>query len=175
MKTLILIILKLLIFASFSHAETKFPFYLNVVGEDKSLKNLVRAKTKKLVSNFPNLTLREDKDGRVFVQLFIYALRHKNSNNSKDTIILSSTHVNKRRIVELTKEVYKKDSKSSEVTKTIAADLMLRDSGLMTHINVAAIDDVKKINVPIARFLKDLSRNIKGYYESSFFDMFKHK
>ena len=52
---------------------------------------------------------------------------------------------------------------------------MLRDSGLMTHINVAAIDDVKTINVPIARFLKDLSRNIKGYYESSFFDMFKHK
>ena len=175
MKTLILITLKFLIMCSLSHAETKLPFYLNVVGEDKSLKNLVRTKTKKLISNFLNLTLKEEKDGRVFVQLFIYALKHKNSNNSKDTIILSATHVNKRRIIELTKEVFKKDSKSSEVTKTIAADLMLRDSGLMTHINVAAIDDVKTINVPIARFLKDLSRNIKGYYESSFFDMFKHK
>ena len=77
MRLLFLLTLKLLLFSSFSYAETKFPFYLNVVGEDKNLKNLVRTKTKKLVSNFPNLTLREDKDGRVFVQLFIYALRQK--------------------------------------------------------------------------------------------------
>ena len=57
MKTLILITLKFLIMCSLSHAETKLPFYLNVVGEDKSLKNLVRTKTKKLISNFPNLTV----------------------------------------------------------------------------------------------------------------------
>ena len=46
MRFLFLLTLNLLLFSSFSYAETKFPFYLNVVGEDKSLKNLVRAKTK---------------------------------------------------------------------------------------------------------------------------------
>ena len=175
MRILFLLTLKILMASSFSYAETRFPFYLNIITEDENLKILIKAKTKKLTSNFSNLTMREDKDGRIFVKLFIYALRHKNSNNSKDTIILSATHVNKRRIVELTKEVFKKDSKSSEFTKTIAADMVLKDTGLMTHINVAAIDDIKKINVPLTKFLKDLSRNIKGYYESSFFDMFKHK
>ena len=69
----------------------------------------------------------------------------------------------------------KKIVKVRKFTKTIAADLMLRDSGLMRHINIAATDDIDRIGVPIARFLKDLSKNIQGYYESSFFDMFKHK
>ena len=45
----------------------------------------------------------------------------------------------------------------------------------MRHINVAAIDDIDSIGVPITRFLKDLSINIQGYYESSFFDMSKYK
>ena len=171
MLKLIFVTFNFIIISSLSHADTKFPFYLNVVGEDKSLNKIVRVETKKLVSNFSNLTLREDKDGRVFVKLFIYALRHKNSKISKDTIILSSTHINRRRIVELTKEVFKKDSKSSKLTKTIAADLMLKDSGLMRHINIAAMDDIDKIGVPILRFSKDLSANIENYYEASFFDM----
>lgn len=175
MLKLIFITFNFIIISSLSYADKKFPFYFNVVGEDKTLNKIVRIETKKLVSNFSNLTLREDKDGRVFVKLFIYALRHKNSKISKDTIILSATHINKRRIVELTKEVFKKDSKSSKFTKTIAADLMLKDSGIMRHINVAATDDINTIRVPIARFLKDLSKNIQSYYESEFFEMFKYK
>ena len=175
MKTLILFTLKFLIISTLAQASTKYPFYLDIISEDKNLETLIRDKAKKITPKFSNLKLREDKDGRVFVKLFIYALRHKNSNVANDTIILSATHVNKRRIFELTNEVFKKDSKSSEFTKTIAADLMLRDSSLMRHINVAATDDIDRIGVPIARFLKDLSKNIQGYYESSFFDMFKHK
>ena len=175
MKTLILLILKFLIICSLANASTKYPFYLDIISEDKNLENLIKDKAKKIIPKFSNLKLNEDKDGRVFVKLFIYALRHKNSNLSNDTIILSATHINKRRIFELTNEVFKKDSKSSEFTKTIAADLMLRDSGLMRHINVAASDNIDRIDVPIKRFLKDLSKNIQDYYESSFFDMFKHK
>lgn len=175
MKILIILILKFLIVSSLANASTKYPFYIDIISEDKNLKTLIRDKAKEIVPNFSNLKLKDDKDGRVFVKLFIYALRHKNSHISNDTIILSATHVNKRRIFELTNEVFKKDSKSSEFTKTIAADLMLKDSGLLRHINVAATDDIDSLRVPITRFLKDLSKNIQGYYESSFFDMFKYK
>jgi len=52
---------------------------------------------------------------------------------------------------------------------------MLRDSGIVRHINVAATDDIDRISVPITRFLRDLSKNIRSYYESEFFDMFKYK
>lgn len=175
MKTFILLTFKFLIISSLSYGETKYPFYLDVICADKSLKTLIRTKAKKITLNFSNLKLSEQKDGTTFVKLFVYALKHRNSNTSKDTIIFSATQVNKRRIFELTNEVFKKDNKSSELTKAIAADLMLRDSGIMRHINVAAVDDIYKVDVPIERFLKDLSMNIKSYYESEFFDMFKYK
>ena len=75
----------------------------------------------------------------------------------------------------MTQEVFKKDNKSSDFTKKIVADLMLTDSGIVRHINVAAIDDIDRISIPIARFLRDLSKNIRTYYESEFFNMFKYK
>jgi len=175
MKILIFLILNFIMIPFSSFAGNKFPFYLEVISDNENLKSIVITKTEEMVSDFSNLTLRKDKDGRVFVKLFIYVLKHKNSNIDKDTIILSATHVNKRRIVELTQEVFKKDNKSSDFTKTIAADLMSRDSGIVRHINVAATDDIDRISVPITRFLRDLSKNIRSYYESEFFDMFKYK
>ena len=175
MKILIFLILNFIMIPFSSFAGNKFPFYLEVISDNENLKSIVINKTQEIVPDFSNLTLRKDKDGRVFVKLFIYVLKHKNSNIDKDTIILSATHVNKRRIVELTQEVFKKDNKSSDFTKTIAADLMSRDSGIVRHINVAATDDIDRISVPITRFLRDLSKNIRSYYESEFFDMFKYK
>ena len=69
-------------------------------------------------SNFPNLTLREDKDGRVFVQLFIYALRHKNSNNSKDTIDKNSNISD-----QVKSEIDKVKSEIDSVTGSVKRDL----------------------------------------------------
>ena len=93
--------LKFLIISTLAHASTRYPYYLDIISEDKNLETLIRDKAKKITPKFSNLKLREDKDGRVFVKLFIYALRHKNSNVSNDTIILSATHVNKRRIFDI--------------------------------------------------------------------------
>ena len=67
MRTLILLTLKFLIISTLAHASTKYPFYLNIISEDKNLETLIRDKAKKITPKFSNLKLREDKDGRVFV------------------------------------------------------------------------------------------------------------
>ena len=71
MRTLILLTLKFLIISTQAHASTKYPFYLNIISEDKNLDTLIRDKAKKIIPKFSNFKIREDKNGRDFVKLFI--------------------------------------------------------------------------------------------------------
>ena len=93
-------------------------------------------------------------------------IKHKNSNTSKNRIVLSVVHTNKIRIFQLTDEVFKDNSKSSDQTKRITADLMMRKGGLLSHMNIAAADNVEQIDSALNKFLKQLSINIENYYLS---------
>ena len=62
--------------------------------------------------------------------------------------------------------MFKKESKSTEQIKKITADLVMRKGGLLSHMNIAAVDDVEQIDIALNKFLKQLSLNIKNYYLS---------
>ena len=166
MKKFFIIIIVFLIYLPTAFAETKYPFFLNVISEDQNLKNNVFSNVKRLATNYSNLEFKEVRDKGVYVELFIYAINHKNSNTSKNTIILSVVHTNKIRIFQLTDEVFKDNSKSSDQTKRITADLMMRKGGLLSHMNIAAVDNVEQIDIALNKFLKQLSINIENYYLS---------
>ena len=166
MKKFFIIIIVFLIYLPTAFAETKYPFFLNVISEDQNLKNNVFSNVKRLATNYSNLEFKEVRDKGVYVELFIYAINHKNSNTSKNTIVLSVVHTNKIRIFQLTDEVFKENSKSSDQTKRITADLMMRKGGLLSHMNIAAVDNVEQIDIALNKFLKQLSINIENYYLS---------
>ena len=166
MKKFFIIIIVFLIYLPTAFAETKYPFFLNVISEDQNLKNNVFSNVKRLATNYSNLEFKEVRDKGVYVELFIYAINHKNSNTSKNTIILSVVHTNKIRIFQLTDEVFKDNSISSDQTKRITADLMMRKGGLLSHMNIAAVDNVEQIDIALNKFLKQLSINIENYYLS---------
>ena len=164
MRKIFISVIVLLIYLPSSFAEIKYPFFLNVISEDKNLKKTIFNNVKSLTPNYSNLELKEMRDKGVYVELFIYAINHKNSNTSKDTVVLSIVHTNKIRIFQLTNEVFKDKSKSSEQIKKITADLLMRKGGLLSHMNIAAADNVEQIDIALNRFLKQLSLNIEGYY-----------
>ena len=56
--------------------------------------------------------------------------------------------------------------KSSDQTKRITANLMMTKGGLLSHMNIAAVDNVEQIDIAINKFLKQLSKNIEIYYLS---------
>ena len=164
MRKIFISIIAILIYLPSSFAETKYPFFLNIISEDQNLKKTIFNNFKSLTPNYSNLKLKETRDKGVYVELFIYAINHKNSNTSKDTVVLSIVHTNKIRIFQLTNEVFKDKSKSSEQIKKITADLLMRKGGLLSHMNIAAADNVEQIDIALNRFLKQLSLNIEGYY-----------
>ena len=166
MKTIFAFVILFFIYVPTAFSESKYPFFLNVISEDQNLKNRIFNNFKRLTSNYSNLELKEVRDKGVYVELFIYAINHKNSNTSKDTIVLSVVHTNKIRIFQLTNEVFKDNSQSSDQTKRITADLMMRKGGLLSHMNIAAVDNVEQIDIALNKFLKQLSINIENYYLS---------
>ena len=166
MRKIFISIIAILIYLPSSFAETKYPFFLNIISEDQNLKKTIFNNFKSLTPNYSNLELKETRDKGVYVELFIYAINHKNSNTAKDTVVLSVVHTNKIRIFQLTSEVFKDDSKSSEQIKKITADLVMRKGGLLSHMNIAAVDNVEQIDIALNKFLKQLSLNIKSYYLS---------
>ena len=165
-RTIFISVILFLIYLPSSFAETKYPFFLNVISEDQNLKSNVYNNVKRLTANYSNLELKEKSDKGVYVELFIYAINHKNSNTSKNTIVLSVVHTNKIRIFQLTDEVFKDNSQSSDQTKRITANLMMTKGGLLSHMNIAAVDNVEQIDIAINKFLKQLSINIESYYLS---------
>ena len=68
MRTLILLTLKFLIISTLAHASTKYPFYLNIISEDKNLETLIRDKAKKLTVIDGSLQSKE-RDVPEYIQL----------------------------------------------------------------------------------------------------------
>ena len=82
MRTILISIIAFLIYTPSTFAETKYPFFLNVISEDQNLKSNVYNNVKRLTPNYSNLEFKEVRDKGVYVELFIYAINHKNSNTS---------------------------------------------------------------------------------------------
>ena len=165
MQKVLLITLILSLQPILSFAESKYPFYLQVISQDEVIRTKISELINTEISNY-GMQIKSNKNFKdgVGVGLYIYAQKHVNSGINKNTIIFSIAHTSNKRFSELMIEVFKDGSTSTEMTKKITADLILKKKGILKYLNVAAVDEISQINKLIPTILKNLSERIEGYY-----------
>ena len=167
MKKLFLITL-ILLFQSFpSYSNTKYPFTLKVISEDKEIADVIEKKINQSLNQFNHMEIDNNEHYRngVSITLIIYAQKHKNSKVNKEHISLTIAHTSKFKFLQLMAEVFKNGSEYNDDLKGMVADLLINNRSILKRLNSASIDDITEIDGVIETILINLSDRMDEYHK----------
>ena len=152
---------------SSSFANTKYPFTLKVISEDKEIANIIENKINQNVNRFDNMEIDNNENFKngVSVTLIIYAQKHKNSKINENHISFTIAHTSKFKFLYLMSEVFKNGSEYNDDLKGVVADLLINNRAILKRLNSASIDNISDVDKVIESILVNLSERMDEYHK----------
>ena len=163
MKKFVFIIL-LLSFSTLVFAKP-YPVKFKIMCQNPEKKEKLEKKISDLIKRYDNLTLSNNKNKRdpTVAKMWVYALEFKESNKNNKIWTFLVAHTSHLPIRALVMEVFKEGNTSSKNLKEITLNLFSNKGGILKYLNLSIVDDFKKSDEIMEKFVHHFSERIVKY------------